>query len=291
MKQKKERFSRVLCNKLKPAAGRWKIFFVVGLLLFWGASGFGQTQPEIKPETAEIQNPQTLPFAVGEQISYRVSWEMIPAGNVTFKVMDVVDFQGQTSWHFVAEGKSKRFIDFFYKIRDRFDSYTDLDFSHSLLYKKLQTGKEDKNVVVYFDWDKKTATYSNHGGKRDPIEIPEKTFDPLASFYKLRTLNLSGADVQKQDLFFPVTDGKKCFIQKGEIIKKERISLSSKTYDTYVVIPHVNHFSGVFKKSENPTVKVWLSADARQIPVRITIKVFIGSVIFELINDSRPLSF
>ncbi len=55
-------------------------------------------------------------------------------------------------------------------------------------------------------------------------------------------------------------------------------------FDTYLLALQVNHFSGVFKKSENPTVTLWVNADQRRIPVRIKIKVFIGSVIFDLVS-------
>ncbi|MBT7714010.1 MAG: DUF3108 domain-containing protein, partial [Deltaproteobacteria bacterium] len=39
-----------------------------------------------------------------------------------------------------------------------------------------------------------------------------------------------------------------------------------------------------FKKSKNPTVKLWVTADDRKIPVRIKVKVFIGSIIFDLVS-------
>ncbi|MCD4719577.1 MAG: DUF3108 domain-containing protein [Desulfobacula sp.] len=55
-------------------------------------------------------------------------------------------------------------------------------------------------------------------------------------------------------------------------------------FDTYLLALKANHFSGVFKKSENPTVKLWVTADDRKIPVRIKVKVFIGSIIFDLVS-------
>ncbi len=253
-----------------PAAGKAGFLLAAGLFIFIFFS--------------RDAHAAKLPFSVGEEIHYTVSWEMIPAGDAWFKVNDFTSVNGRKAWHFVLEAKSRRFIDLFYKIRDRLESYTDDAFKKSLLYKKTQTGKADKQVVVQFDWEHHTATYSNFGGKRDPIEIPEETYDPLSSFYKLRTLDFSGLKDLKTGpgLFFPVTDGKKCFIQKGEILRKEKLSIASGTYDTYLITPQVTHFSGVFKKSKDPTVSVWVSADGKQIPVRIKIKVKIGSIIFDL---------
>ena len=147
-----------------------------------------------------------------------------------------------------------------------------------MFYKKIQNGKDKRDAKILFDWDKKTAAYSNFGEKSDPIEIPLNTFDPISAFYKMRTLQFNIG----QSLSFPVTNGKKYFIQKTSVIKKETITISSRTYDTYQIDLAVKNFSGVFKKSKNPTVKIWVTADKRKVPVRIKVKVVIGSVIFDL---------
>lgn len=221
-----------------------------------------------------------LPFSIGEEIQYTVRWEMIKAGKAKFKILPLTTLKGEKVYHFLLEVKSSRYIDMLYKIRDRLEGFSNFEFSRSFLYKKTQSGKDKRQVIVNFDWEKKTATYSNFGGKRDPIQIPLETFDPVTAFYKMRTLNFK----TDQSLSFPVSDGKKCFIQKGEVIKKEKITLPSGIFDTYLLVIKVNHFSGVFKKSENPTVKIWVTADDRKIPVRIMVKVFIGSIIFDLVS-------
>ncbi|MCP3872716.1 MAG: DUF3108 domain-containing protein [Desulfobacteraceae bacterium] len=223
---------------------------------------------------------KVLPFSIGEHIQYTVRWEMIKAGEANFQVHDTTTVNGEKAYHFTLEVKSYSYVDMFYKIRDRHESFTDDAFCQSLLYKKTQSGKDKKQAEVQFDWVANTATYSNFGEKRDPIEVPLKTFDPLSSFYKMRTLDFK----TDSNLSFSVTDGKKKFIQKGDVIKKEKITVPSGTFDTYVISPQVNHFSGVFKKSEDPSVKVWITADDKKIPVKIKVKVFIGSIIFDLVS-------
>jgi hypothetical protein len=227
-----------------------------------------------------IAGENMLPFSVGEEIQYTVRWEMIRAGKAKLKILPLTTLKGKKAYHFLLEVRSSRYVDMLFKIRDRLEGFTDLAFSRSLLHKKTQSGKDKRQVIVNFDWEKKTAVYSNFGEKRDPIEIPLKTFDPVSAFYRMRTLNLR----TDQSLSFPVSDGKKCFMQKGDVIKKEKIILPSGTFDTYLIDLQVTHFSGVFKKSENPTVKLWVTADDRKIPVRVKVKVFIGSIIFDLVS-------
>ncbi len=219
-----------------------------------------------------------LPFSIGEKLHYTVRWEMVRAGKATFTVLDFSKINGKKAWHFLLDVKSSRYVDIFYKIRDRMEGFADTGLKRSLLYKKVQSGKDKKKIAVAFDWEKSTVTYSNFGGKKPPLPIPSNTVDPLSAFYKMRTLDF---EVEK-NFSFAVTDGKKQFIQKGEVIKKEILSLPSGTWETHLLVPQVNHFSGVFKKSENPTLKLWVTADNKKIPVRIKVKVFIGSVIFDL---------
>ena len=221
-----------------------------------------------------------LPFSIGEEIQYSVSWEMIRAGKAKFKVLPFTTLNGKKAYHFLLEVKSNNYIDMLYKIRDKLEGFTDIEFTQSLLYKKTQSGKDKREVMVQFDWEKKTARYSNFGGKRDPIQIPLKTFDPVSAFYKMRVIDFK----TDQNLFFPVTDGKKYFMQEGKVLGRAKITLPSGTFDTYLLVPRVNHLSGVFKKSKNPTVKLWVTADDRKIPVRIKVKVFIGSIIFDLVS-------
>jgi len=228
---------------------------------------------------------KVLPFVVGEEIEYSFRWEMIKAGKANFKVLPITDLNGEKAYHFLLVVKSNSFIDKLYKMRARLEGFTDIEFTQSLLYKKIETGKSKKDVVVQFDWENKTATYSNFGGKRDPIEIPYGTFDPVSAFYKMRAIDFE----TDQNLSFSVTDGKKSFTQKGSVIKREKITLPSGTFDTYVLLPQINHFSGVFKKSKDPTVTVWITADDKKIPVRIKVKVFLGSFIFDLVSIKKPI--
>ncbi len=221
-----------------------------------------------------------LPFHVGEALTYKVRWENITAGKVKFLVQPFTTIDGKKAWHFDLRVKSNRYIDMFFKIRDKMEGFVDEPFTRSLFYQKTQSGKEKKQIKVVFDWEHQSATYSNFGGKRDPIKIPEYTFDPISSFYMMRTLDFN----KKQTLSFPITDGKKQFLQKASIKERQTLELSSGKVDTFLIIPEVNNFSGVFKKSKNPTIRLWVTADEKKIPVRIKVKVFLGSVIFDLVS-------
>jgi len=82
----------------------------------------------------------------------------------------------------------------------------------------------------------------------------------------------------------PVTDGKKCIIGKAFIIKKETLKLTNGTYDTYLIELEIKHVGGVFEKSKNAKIQVWVTADRRRMPVKIKSKVVVGSFVGELVS-------
>lgn len=227
-----------------------------------------------------------LPFSPGEEIRYEVRWQMYRAGEAVVRVLPFSEIKGRKSWHFEMSLRTNAFLDKFFKVRDHIQGFMAEDFSQALYHSYSGTGKKKKEIRITFFDQPPRASYANFDEVRDPIEIPAGSVDPMSSYFKMRTLNM----VPGQTLSFPVTDGKKAFMQMGEVLEKERIVLKSGTWETLVVTPYVTHFSGIFSKSKDPTVRVWITDDSRKIPVRIQIKVVIGRVYFDLVSykGGRP---
>jgi hypothetical protein len=232
-------------------------------------------------------SPTDFPFSPGEKLTFSLKWYFIPAGKAVLEVLPIEIISGIKSYHFALTVKTNRFFDTVYKIRDRIDSYTDLDMTHSILYKKRHAGENHKrDVIVNFNWEKNEAQYSNFGRKRKPVSLLPGSFDPLSIFYYSRICDFK----EKFNLQRPVTDGKKCVIGSGKITKRETIELKNGKYDTYLLEPDLKDLSGVFRKSKNATIKIWLTADKRKIPVRIKSKVVVGSFVGELVATEEVLS-
>jgi hypothetical protein len=224
---------------------------------------------------------KNFPFYPGEKLTFQLKWTIIPAGEAVLEVLPIETINGAKAYHFVMTARSNSFIDHFYKVRDRIDAYADIDMTHSILYKKKQhEGKNKKDVVVNFSWEQNKAQYSNFNNKRPPIDLLSGSFDPLSAFYYTRLVELKKNSIIER----PVTDGKKCIIGKAFVIKKERIKLASGTYDTYLIEPELKHVGGVFEKSKNAKIQLWVTADKRRIPVKIKSKVVVGSFVGELVS-------
>jgi hypothetical protein len=104
------------------------------------------------------------------------------------------------------------------------------------------------------------------------------TFDPLSVFYAFRLYNLKEDD----EITIPATDGKKMLLGKLNVIKREMITVNGISYDTFLVEPELGQLGGVFEKSKDAKLQIWVTADSQRIPVRIKSKVAVGSFIAEL---------
>jgi len=226
-----------------------------------------------------------IPFYPGEKLTFQVSWLSIPAGEAVLEILPFETINGVSSFHFLMTARTYEAIDFIYKIRDRMDSYADEHMTRSLLYKQHRDGKRKKAVTVRFDWEKNEAQYANYEIKNPPIPILPGSFDPLSVFYSFRLMPLKEAT----ELQASVTDGKKCVLGKAKVIKRETIQVREVSYDTFLVEPDLEHIGGVFEKSKNARLLVWVTADEARIPVKVKSEVIVGSFVAELTKvEGRP---
>jgi len=154
-----------------------------------------------------------FPFSPGEKLTFKLKWYFIPAGEAVLEVLPIENIGGIKAYHFVLIVKTNQFFDTIYKIRDRIDSYTDIGMTRSILYKKRKAGGKHQRDIL----------------------------DPLSIFYYSRICDLR----KKVILQRPVTDGKKCVIGSGKVIKRETIKLKNGKYDTYLLEPELKDLSGV----------------------------------------------
>jgi hypothetical protein len=228
---------------------------------------------------------KSIPFYPGERLTFQVTWLSIPAGEAVLEILPFETTNGVKSFHFSMTARTYEAIDFIYKIRDSMDSYTDEGMTRSLLYRQRRDGKRKKAVTVHFDWEKKEAQYTNYDEKNPPISILPGSFDPLSVFYSFRLMPLKEA----MELQAPVTDGKKCVLGRAKVIKRETIRVREVSYDTFLVEPNLEHIGGVFEKSKDAKLLVWVTADEACIPVRVKSEVIVGSFVAELIRvEGRP---
>jgi hypothetical protein len=76
----------------------------------------------------------------------------------------------------------------------------------------------------------------------------------------------------------------------AKIIRKETIEVPGGRFETYLIEPELKDIGGVFKKSKDAKIQLWVTADERRLPVKIASKVSVGSFVGELITIEKGQS-
>ena len=212
---------------------------------------------------------------------YVLKYGAISAGAATLEVHDMEEIQGVEAYHFVMTARSNSFIDIFFKVRDRIDSYADAGMNHSLYYKKDQKeGRTRRNIRVDFDWEKNESTYVNFDTEPKVISLLPGSFDPLAVFYYSRLLEIEAL----KEFEHPVTDGEKNLMGILRVIGRETIKVPAGSFETLVLEPDLQDVEGVFSKKQKAKIKLWVTNDARRLLVQMKSKAMVGSFVAELVS-------
>jgi len=223
-----------------------------------------------------------LPFAPGEKLVYELRWGVVTAGTATLVVLPPEEIDGVEAQHFALSVETVGLVDAIYPVRNRVDSFMTPDLRRSLRYLKRQReGRHKKrDVTVRFDWDRQVAQYTNLDHTRPEVELAPETVDPLGAFYRFRSLPLEVGGTHRM----AVTDGKRVGAGSARVIREETIETAAGTFDTYLVEPDMGQVHGVFRKTSDAKVQVWITRDPSHIPVRVASKVVIGSFVGELVG-------
>jgi hypothetical protein len=253
------------------AKARLAVFLATGIMV---SASMGLFQPS----QLWADSSGSIPFTPGERLRFSLRWTVVPAGEAILEVLPIKSIDGQKVYHFRLTAETNAFVDLFYKVRDRIDAFASIDMTRAVRYHhKQHEGDNRKDVEVQFDWQRELALF-NDGRTDREIEIKPGTFDPLSVFYYSRM-----ADFKADGLIrCPVSDGKKCVDGQARIVKKETIKVISGEYETFLIEPDLKHVGGVFEKSKDAKIRLWITADDRHLPVKIASKVAIGSFVGEL---------
>jgi LysM repeat protein len=209
-------------------------------------------------------------YTVGEKLTFAVQYGNITAGYAELSIDGVADVQGRPAFHVVGRAQTHPFFETFFKVRDRIESFIDVDYGFSVRYEKhLREGGYQADAAYLFD-QRAGKIVEPAKGKEAPMPIGSQ--DVLSCFYWFRNLPLAVGD----EAVIPVTaDNMKSYELRVNVLKKERVSTLAGDFDCIMVQPHLT-FQGVFQQKGD--VFLWLTDDARRIPVKVRSKIVIGSI-------------
>jgi hypothetical protein len=236
-----------------------------------------------KKDLPEIKNKA---FKRGELLSYRLHYGIIDAGIATLTVTDEEkEIAGRKTFHVVGLGSSKGTFDFFFKVRDRYESYIDeKSLVPWIFIRRVSEGGYIINQDYIFNH------YSQKVSVGDGVyDIQPNMQDMLSAFYFARNMDLRNAkpgDIFTLNCFMD----KEIYPLKIKFIGREDVEIKLGTFRCVKFRPIVQK-GRVFKHEED--LNVWLTDDDNHIPVKGQADVLVGSIKMELTsyaNLANPIS-
>jgi hypothetical protein len=212
-----------------------------------------------------------VPFGIGEKFEYSVGWgKVLNAGETTLEVREIIQYQGHDVYRVVAKAKSNRMFSLFYRVRDRFESLIDVNGLFTRRYWTKQDEAFKKRERKYeFDQENNTVDY-----KDKEYYIRYGIQDEISAIFYIRTLDLQVGKPVYVDIFAR----RKNWQVKCNVLKTETIKVPAGKFETVLVEPELN-FEGIMKKGK---MKVWFTNDKRRIPIQVSSKIAIGSILIRL---------
>lgn len=222
-------------------------------------------------------------YEPGEELNYKViyNWGMIwlESGKATFRVGSA-RIKGKTLYVFNGSGSTYPNYDWFYKVKDVFESYVD-----SATLRPLTTSatiwegsKREKHYYVFNFNTKKAYTKITRGSKPEKVDTVKTaacTIDVTTAIYYARNIDYSNCKKNDTISISLLLDGKVYPIYIRYLGKGQYNAGALGKYNCIKFSPLLVEGS-IFKGGEGMTV--WVTDDKNKIPLYIETPIVVGSI-------------
>lgn len=238
----------------------------------------------IHAQAQSLCSPKNQSFQAGEELSYKIYYDWgaiwMAAGEATFSVSQE-NYRGKTAYHFKGTGNSYPKYDWFFKVRDKYESWAD---TSNLKPLRFIRDSHEGPVTTYNDCvfdHKKKIVYSgvrnkDNETKIDSVKIPPCTNDVLTAIYFSRCIDFSN---YKPNDTIPIT-----FVLENKVYPVYIRYIGKAVYKSEELGTSFNCIKfkplliegTIFKGGENMTV--WVTDDKNKLPLFVETKIVVGSI-------------
>jgi hypothetical protein len=237
--------------------------------------------------TDRLPVKENTAFREGEVLTYKLHYGPINAGVAVLEVKpDIINVNGRKVYHIVGTGYTTGTTDWFYKVRDRYETYMDKDALLPWLFVRRvdEGGYKFSQDYVFNHYTRKVDV-----GDNEKFDVPSGVQDMVSAFYSARNLDLSRAK-PGDEFSVPCFVDKELWPMKIRFIGRETIETEIGEFRCLKFQPIVQK-GRVFKKDEDMTV--WISDEKKHIPLRAQADILIGSVKMDITsakNLANPMA-
>ena len=235
------------------------------------------------PTPAGAQNDfcsaRNTSFKEGEKLVFRVYYNLnfvwINAGNVHFNVASE-EMNNHKVYHITGDGKTARTYEWFFKVKDRYETYIDKETMLPLRFvRDVTEGAIKIDQDITFNHKRGFANSNNK-----TYTIPRCTQDVLSAIYYARNIDYNKYHPGDKIPFDMFLDDK-VYNLYIKYIGKEVVKTKMGTYSAIKIAPLLIEGT-IFSGGEKMTV--WVSDDEDHLPLRVESPIAVGSIKVDLME-------
>ena len=267
-----------------------KILIRLGTVIcLLGASVSQAGEATLPTPTVPVYQPKFFPFEDGEKEVYQASWNgMISVATAEIVTTPAV-IDGKRVYQVRVEAKTSKALDLIWRMRDTIRSTFD---AKALTPSRFTFNQRENSRVIDTDarFDPASKQWSvnrQQEGKKPRVYRfdADNILDPITAVYLARSLDFKVGD----KLYFKVFGGRYQYLLELFVEKREPVSLKSgKRVDAYRLVPRVQNLTKSGYADRFKEAAIWISADERRVPIKLSSKIAFGTVHLDLIEDKRP---
>lgn len=213
---------------------------------------------------------QELPYQLGEYSYFDVSFRGIKVGSADMEIINDTIIDSTSAFHIVGKGKTAPFFDFFFKVRDVYETFLDTSELRPLRFvREIHEGGYEKNQLYNFNHHDRVVF-----SKDTVYTIPLNSQDMLSALFFARTFNKQ--DLKKTNSFFvPIFMDEENYFLEILYLENELLQTKWGVIDCMVFKPKMQE-GRVFEDGEE--LKIWITDDRNHLLMKVETKIWAGSI-------------
>jgi hypothetical protein len=217
-----------------------------------------------------VYSQSDLPYKVGEYSAFDISFGGIKVGSAEMKIEKQIKINGASTFHIVGKGKTASFFDWFFKVRDVYETYLDTS--------KIRPVKFVRDIHEGGYEKKQQYIFKHSAGKvfwKDTSHVIfPTTQDMLSALFYARTFNKNDL-LQKKSFFVPIFMDEENYSLEILYLKDEKVKTNFGEVNCMVFKPKMQE-GRVFEDGEE--MKIWISDDRNHLLIKVETQIWAGII-------------
>jgi hypothetical protein len=217
-----------------------------------------------------VYSQSNLPYKLGEHSVFSISFGGITVGGAELKIQSQTTVDGISAFHIIGKGKTNYFFDFFFKVRDIYQTYLDtLKVLPIKFIRDINEGGYEKKQVYNFNHSDGLVFW-----KDTSAIIPSVSQDMLSALFYARTFDKKSLMISKS-FSIPIFMDDNNYLLEILYLHNEKVKTNFGEVNCMVFKPKMQE-GRVFQDGEK--MKIWISDDKNHLLIKVETQIWAGTI-------------